>query len=129
MDKPNVCKGDDIIHKVQDNSGKWNGFKRWLNQKTGGVVGIDLELAQTDNSINQYIYSLARAMNKGKTTNQTIEDAKNLSALKLRSREENAARMAENQSVLLTFLEQQINQLRALGGSPCRCAPVLLKGR
>ncbi|WP_104751469.1 hypothetical protein [Helicobacter salomonis] len=108
--------GDNIITKAQDNSGKWNGFMRWLNQRSGGVIGISPELAATDNAINQYSYFLARAMNSGKTTNQTIEDAKNISAFKARSAQENTARMGENQSIALHYLAEQINELQALGG-------------
>ncbi len=108
--------GDNIITKAQDNSGPWDGFMRWLNQKSGGVIGISPELAATDNAISQYSYFLARAMNSGKTTNQTIEDAKNISAFKGRSAQENTARMGENQNIALNYLAEQINELQALGG-------------
>ncbi|WP_104757899.1 hypothetical protein [Helicobacter salomonis] len=108
--------GDNIITKAQDNSGPWNGFMRWLNQRSGGVIGISPELAATDNAVSQYSSFLARAMNSGKTTNQTIQDAKNISAFKGRSAQENTARMGENQNIALHYLAQQINELQALGG-------------
>ncbi|WP_121022862.1 hypothetical protein, partial [Helicobacter vulpis] len=108
--------GDNIIQKAQENAGRISGVKRWLNAKSGGVFGLSPELAQMDNAVNQYSYALARAMTSGKTTNQTIEDAKGLGDPKFRSVGEYTSRMGENQKILLNYLRQQMAELQALGG-------------
>ncbi|WP_163556347.1 hypothetical protein [Helicobacter suis] len=108
--------GDNIMHKVQDNSGFINGVKRILNHKTGGIVGINADLAQTDNAINRYIYSVADATTSGKITNQAVNDARASADIAFRSARENSARIAELQNIHLTRLFQQIDQVRALGG-------------
>ena len=108
--------GDNIMHKVQDNSGFINGVKRILNHKSGGIVGINANLAQTDNAINRYIYSVADATTSGKITNQAINDARASADIAFRSARENSARIAELQNIHLTRLLQQIDQVKALGG-------------
>ncbi|WP_163534197.1 N-succinylarginine dihydrolase, partial [Helicobacter suis] len=108
--------GDNIMHKVQDNSGFINGVKRILNHKSGGIVGINSDLAQTDNAINRYIYSVADATTSGKITNQAVNDARASADIAFRSARENSARIAELQNIHLTRLLQQIDQVKALGG-------------
>ncbi len=46
--------GDDLIKKAQDHSGIVNQVKLWVNHKTGGLKGVDFDLAKTDNAIISY---------------------------------------------------------------------------
>lgn len=108
--------GENIIHKVQDNSGKMNGLMRWANHKTGGVIGLDPELAQMDSAINRYIYSVADATTSGKITNQAVNDARAGADVAFRSAQENTNRINEMQNIHLTRLGQQIAEVQALGG-------------
>uniref|UniRef100_UPI0013D25E56 hypothetical protein n=1 Tax=Helicobacter suis TaxID=104628 RepID=UPI0013D25E56 len=108
--------GDNIMHKVQNNSGFINGVKRILNHKTGGLFGLSADNAQTQNAINRYVYSVARSATNGKITNQAVQDARESADMAFRSARENSARVAELQNIHLTRLLQQIDQVRALGG-------------
>ena len=108
--------GDSIINKAQDNSGVLNGMSRWLNEKSGGLWSLDHDLAQTDNLVTNYAYSVARSLGNGKTNLEQQKDAKNMTAFRAKSKEENTSRMAQNQDINLTFLRNQIAELEALGG-------------
>lgn len=109
--------GDEIIQKAQDNSGVWNGLKRKLNHLTGGFFSLDHELAQTDNLVTTYAYATARSLGNGKTNLEQQRDAKNITAFKAKSKEENTSRMGQNQDVNLTYLKNQIAEVESLGGS------------
>lgn len=112
-----IDMGNEIITKAQDNSGVFNGVSRFLNQKTGGIWGIRPELAQTDNLVKAYSFSLGKAMGQGKLTNEQLKKAEEASDFKLRSRQENTNRMAQNQQTQLIYLENQMNNLKALGAA------------
>ncbi|WP_104753035.1 hypothetical protein, partial [Helicobacter baculiformis] len=108
--------GKNIIQKAQNNSGFWNGLKRKLNQMSGGLFGIDPELAQTDNALHNYAYAVARALGYGRTNLEQQKDAKEMVQFKVRSAQENTSRMAQTQDINLNYLLHQMNELRALGG-------------
>ncbi|WQY20397.1 Coiled-coil domain-containing protein [Helicobacter pylori] len=107
--------GDRLIQKVQDNSGIFNAFKRLANEKTNGLIGLSSDEAETMNALKNYSYSTARQMG-GQLTNQKIKDAHEMTKFGFRSKEENTARLGENQGRLIQILEQDINNLESLGG-------------
>ncbi|GAA7306099.1 hypothetical protein HpBGD104_11880 [Helicobacter pylori] len=107
--------GDRIIQKAQDNSGIFSAFKRFANEKTNGLIGLNSDEAETMNALKNYSYSTARQMG-GQLTNQKIKDAQEMTKFGFRSKEENTARLGENQSRLIQILEQDINNLESLGG-------------
>ncbi len=107
--------GDRLIEKAQDNSGIFSAFKRFANEKTSGLYGLNSDEAETVNALKNYSYSTARQMG-GQLTNQKIKDAQEMTKFGFRSKEENTARLGENQSRLIQILEQDINNLESLGG-------------
>ncbi|GAA8810385.1 hypothetical protein DUHN30_05950 [Helicobacter pylori] len=107
--------GDRLIQKAQDNSGIFNAFKRLANEKTNGLIGLSSDEAETVNALKNYSYSTARQMG-GQLTNQKIKDAHEMTKFGFRSKEENTARLGENQERLIQILEQDINNLESLGG-------------
>ncbi len=107
--------GDRLIEKAQDNSGIFNALKRLANEKTNGLYGLNSDEAETVNALKNYSYSTARQMG-GQLTNQKIKDAQEMTKFDFRSKEENTARLGENQSRLIQILEQDINNLESLGG-------------
>ncbi len=107
--------GDRLIEKAQNNSGIFNALKRLANEKTGGLYGLSSDEAETVNALKNYSYSTARQMG-GQITNQKIKDAQEMTKFGFRSKEENTARLGENQSRLIQILEQDINNLESLGG-------------
>ncbi|MFA4743835.1 Coiled-coil domain-containing protein [Helicobacter pylori] len=107
--------GDRLIEKAQDNSGIFSAFKRFANEKTNGLIGLNSDEAETVNALKNYSYSTARQMG-GQLTNQKIKDAQEMTKFGFRSKEENTARLGENQSRLIQILEQDINNLESLGG-------------
>ncbi|GAA7619634.1 hypothetical protein JP0114_14890 [Helicobacter pylori] len=107
--------GDRLIEKAQDNSGIFSALKRFANEKTSGVYGLSSDEAETVNALKNYAYSTARQMG-GQLTNQKIKDAQEMTKFGFRSKEENTARLGENQSRLIQILEQDINNLESLGG-------------
>ncbi|GAA9671630.1 hypothetical protein HpVH12_14640 [Helicobacter pylori] len=107
--------GDRLIQKAQDNSGIFNAFKRLANEKTNGLIGLSSDEAETMNALKNYSYSTARQMG-GQLTNQKIKDAHEMTKFGFRSKEENTARLGENQGRLIQILEQDINNLESLGG-------------
>ncbi|WP_208373073.1 Coiled-coil domain-containing protein [Helicobacter pylori] len=107
--------GDRLIEKAQDNSGFFSALKRLANEKTNGLYGLSSDEAETMNALKNYSYSTARQMG-GQLTNQKIKDAQEITKFGFRSKEENTARLGENQGRLIQILEQDINNLESLGG-------------
>ncbi len=107
--------GDRLIQKAQDNSGIFSALKRFANEKTSGLIGLNSDEAETMNALKNYSYSTARQMG-GQLTNQKIKDAEEMTKFGFRSKEENTARLGENQGRLIQILEQDINNLESLGG-------------
>ncbi|MGN8368038.1 Coiled-coil domain-containing protein [Helicobacter pylori] len=107
--------GDRLIEKAQDNSGFFSALKRLVNEKTNGLYGLSSDEAETMNALKNYSYSTARQMG-GQLTNQKIKDAQEMTKFGFRSKEENTARLGENQGRLIQILEQDINNLESLGG-------------
>ncbi len=106
--------GDRLIQKAQDNSGIFSALKRFANEKTNGFYGLSSDEAETMNALKNYSYSTARQMG-GQLTNQKIKDAQEMTKFGFRSKEENTARLGENQGRLIQILEQDINNLESLG--------------
>ncbi|MGN8511604.1 Coiled-coil domain-containing protein [Helicobacter pylori] len=107
--------GDRLIEKAQDNSGIFSALKRFANEKTSGLYGLNSDEAETVNALKNYSYSTARQMG-GQLTNQKIKDAQEMTKFGFRSKEENTARLGENQGRLIQILEQDVNNLESLGG-------------
>ncbi|UNY42549.1 structural protein [Helicobacter phage HPy1R] len=107
--------GDRLIQKAQDNSGFFSALKRLANEKTNGFFSLNSDEAETMNALKNYSYSTARQMG-GQLTNQKIKDAQEITKFGFRSKEENTARLGENQGRLIQILEQDINNLESLGG-------------
>ncbi|WQR65288.1 Coiled-coil domain-containing protein [Helicobacter pylori] len=107
--------GDRLIEKAQDNSGIFKALKRLVNEKTSGLYGLNSDEAETMNALKNYSYSTARQMG-GQLTNQKIKDAQEMTKFGFRSKEENTARLGENQGRLIQILEQDMNNLESLGG-------------
>ncbi|WQW43216.1 Coiled-coil domain-containing protein [Helicobacter pylori] len=107
--------GDRLIEKAQNNSGIFSALKRFANEKTNGFYGLNSDEAETVNALKNYSYSTARQMG-GQLTNQKIKDAQEMTKFGFRSKEENTARLGENQGRLIQILEQDINNLESLGG-------------
>ncbi len=107
--------GDRLIQKAQDNSGIFSALKRLANEKTNGLYSLNSDEAETMNALKNYSYSTARQMG-GQLTNQKIKDAQEMTKFGFRSKEENTARLGENQGRLIQILEQDVNNLESLGG-------------
>ncbi|WQS37084.1 Coiled-coil domain-containing protein [Helicobacter pylori] len=107
--------GDRLIEKAQDNSGIFSALKRFANEKTNGFFGLSSDEAETVNALKNYAYSTARQMG-GQLTNQKIKDAQEMTKFGFRSKEENTARLGENQGRLIQILKQDVNNLESLGG-------------
>ncbi len=107
--------GDRLIEKAQNNSGIFSALRRFANEKTNGFYGLNSDEAETVNALKNYSYSTARQMG-GQLTNQKIKDAQEMTKFGFRSKEENTARLGENQGRLIQILEQDINNLESLGG-------------
>ncbi|UOR22289.1 Coiled-coil domain-containing protein [Helicobacter pylori] len=107
--------GDRLIQKAQDNSGIFSALKRFANEKTNGFYGLSSDEAETVNALKNYSYSTARQMG-GQLTNQKIKDAHEMTKFGFRSKEENTARLGENQGRIIQILEQDMNNLESLGG-------------
>ncbi|ANT42719.1 Coiled-coil domain-containing protein [Helicobacter pylori] len=107
--------GDRLIEKAQNNSGIFSALRRFANEKTNGFYGLNSDEAETVNALKNYSYSTARQMG-GQLTNQKIKDAQEMTKFGFRSKEENTARLGENQGRLIQILEQDVNNLESLGG-------------
>ncbi len=110
--------GDDLIKKAQDHSGIINQAKLWINHKTGGLKGVDFDLAKTDNAIISYANRVTRTMAQGGQVTQKLRDeAKAMIKWGFRSKEENTARITQTQEILLNSLRKNLQMLESLGGS------------
>ncbi|KAA6500313.1 Coiled-coil domain-containing protein [Helicobacter pylori] len=109
--------GNDLIQKAQEYSGLINQIKLWINHKTRGLKGVDYDLARTDNARISYANRVAKIYAQGgQITQKTRDQAQEMTAFGARSKEENTARLGENQGRLIQILEQDINNLESLGG-------------
>ncbi len=110
--------GDDLIKKAQDHSGIINQVKLWINHKTGGLKGVDYDLAKTDNARLSYANRVAKTMAQGGQVTQKLRDeAKAMTSWGFRSKEENTARATQTQEILLNSLRKNLQMLESLGGS------------
>ncbi|GAA9665719.1 hypothetical protein HpVH107_15500 [Helicobacter pylori] len=110
--------GDDLIKKAQDHSGIINQVKLWINHKTGGLKGVDFDLAKTDNARLSYANRVAKTMAQGGQVTQKLRDeAKAMTSWGFRSKEENTARATQTQEILLNSLRKNLQMLESLGGS------------
>lgn len=110
--------GDDLIKKAQEHSGLINQVKLWINHKTRGLKGVDYDLAKTDNARISYANRVAKTMAQGGQVTQKLRDeAKAMTEWGARSKEENTARSAQTQEMLLNSLKKNMQMLESLGGS------------
>ncbi len=110
--------GDDLIKKAQEHSGLINQVKLWINHKTRGLKGVDYDLAKTDNARISYANRVAKTMAQGGQVTQKLRDeAKSMTMWGARSKEENTARIAQTQEVLLNSLRKNLQMLESLGGN------------
>ncbi|MCQ2955538.1 Coiled-coil domain-containing protein [Helicobacter pylori] len=110
--------GDDLIKKAQEHSGLINQVKLWINHKTRGLKGVDYDLAKTDNARISYANRVAKTMAQGGQVTQKLRDeAKAMTMWGARSKEENTARIAQTQEMLLNSLKKNMQMLESLGGS------------
>lgn len=110
--------GDDLIQKAQEHSGLINQVKLWINHKTRGLKGVDYDLAKTDNARISYANRVAKTMAQGGQVTQKLRDeAKEMTAWGARGKEENTARSAQTQEMLLNSLKKNMQMLESLGGS------------
>ncbi len=116
--------GDDLIKKMQDHSGIINQVKLWINHKTGGLKGVDFDLAKTDNARISYANRVAKTMAQGGQVTQKLRDeAKAMTSWGFRSKEENTARATQTQEILLNSLRKNLQMLGSLGG---QVSPLIL---
>ncbi|QEE97087.1 Coiled-coil domain-containing protein [Helicobacter pylori] len=110
--------GNDLIQKAQEHSGLINQVKLWINHKTRGLKGVDYDLAKTDNARISYANRVAKTMAQGGQVTQKLRDeAKEMTAWGARSKEENTARIAQTQEILLNSLKKNMQMLESLGGN------------
>ncbi len=110
--------GDRLIQKAQDNSGLINQVKLLINHKTRGLKGVDYDLAKTDNARISYSNRVAKTMAQGGQVTQKLRDeAKSMTMWGARSKEENTARSAQTQEMLLNSLRKNVQMLESLGGN------------
>ncbi len=110
--------GDDLIQKAQAHSGLINQVKLWINHKTKGLKGVDYDLAKTDNARISYANRVAKTMAQGGQVTQKLRDeAKAMTMWGARSKEENTARSAQTQEMLLNSLKKNMQMLESLGGN------------
>ncbi|WP_187899729.1 Coiled-coil domain-containing protein [Helicobacter pylori] len=110
--------GNDLIQKAQEHSGLINQIKLWVNHKTRGLKGVDYDLAKTDNAMISYANRVAKTMAQGGQVTQKLRDeSKSMIMWGARSKEENTARIAQTQEVLLNSLRKNLQMLESLGGN------------
>ncbi len=110
--------GNDLIQKAQEHSGLINQVKLWINHKTRGLKGVDYDLAKTDNAMISYANRISKAMAQGGQVTQKLRDeAKAMTMWGARSKEENTARIAQTQEMLLNSLRKNMQMLESLGGN------------
>lgn len=110
-------KAGGIVFK-HDNAGFFGGLNRKLNEATGGIWGLGDDASAFHAKSNSLVYSIARAQGKGKTTNEQINDAKNIYAPSFRSPAEYRSKIAQAQEIQLAYLQEQIQDLIARGYEP-----------
>ncbi|WRB06331.1 Coiled-coil domain-containing protein [Helicobacter pylori] len=109
--------GNDLIQKAQEHSGLINQVKLWINHKTRGIKGVDYDLAKTDNARISYANRVAKTMAQGGQVTQKLRDeAKMMTEWGARNKEENTARSAQTQEMLLNSLKKNVQMLESLGG-------------
>ncbi len=119
--------GDDLIKKAQEHSGLINQVKLWINHKTKGLKGVDYDLAKMDVAKNSYSNRVAKINAQGGQVTQKMRDeARDMVNFGARSKEENTARSAQTQEMLLNSLIKNMQMLESLGGnvSPLMLAKV-----
>ncbi|MUU45999.1 Coiled-coil domain-containing protein [Helicobacter pylori] len=110
--------GNDLIQKAQEHSGLINQVKLWINHKTRGLKGVTYDLAKTDNARISYANRVAKTMAQGGQVTQKLRDeAKKMTEWYARSKEENTARIAQTQEMLLNSLKKNMQMLESLGGN------------
>ncbi len=110
--------GDDLIKKAQEHSGIIDQVKLWINHKTGGLKGVDYDLAKTDNARLSYANRVAKTMAQGGQVTQKLRDeAKAMTSWGFRSKEENTARATQTQEMLLNSLRKNMQMLESLGAN------------
>ncbi|WQV45334.1 Coiled-coil domain-containing protein [Helicobacter pylori] len=110
--------GNDLIEKAQEHSGLINQVKLWINHKTRGLKGVDYDLAKTDNASISYANRVAKTQAQGgQVTQKTRDEAKAMTIWGARSKEENTARIAQTQEILLNSLNKNAQMLESLGGN------------
>ncbi|AET85180.1 hypothetical protein [Helicobacter phage phiHP33] len=110
--------GDDLIQKAQKHSGLINQVKLLINHKTRGLKGVDYDLAKTDNARISYANRVAKTMaQSGQVTQKLRDQAQEMIAWGARSKEENTARIAQTQEILLNSLKKNMQMLESLGGN------------
>ncbi|WP_001848855.1 hypothetical protein [Helicobacter pylori] len=82
------------------------------------MKGVDYDLAKTDNARISYANRVAKTMAQGGQVTQKLRDeAKDMTMWGARSKEENTARSAQTQEMLLNSLRKNIQMLESLGGN------------
>ncbi|WP_033767303.1 hypothetical protein [Helicobacter pylori] len=110
--------GNDLIQKAQEHSGLINQIKLWINHKTRGLKGVDYDLAKTDNARISYANRVSKTQAQGgQVTQKTRDEAKAMTEWGARSKEENTARIAQTQEMLLNSLKKNMQMLESLGGN------------
>ncbi len=106
------------LKKRKDHSGIINQVKLWINHKTGGLKGVDDNLAKTDNARLSDANRVAKTMAQGGQVTQKLRDeAKEMTSWGFRSKEENTARATQTQEILLNSLRKNLQMLESLGGN------------
>ncbi|MGL2497306.1 Coiled-coil domain-containing protein [Helicobacter pylori] len=110
--------GDDLIKKAQEHSGLINQVKLWINHKTRGLKGVDYDLAKIDNAIISYSNRVAKTHAQGGQITQKLRDeTRMMTEWGARSKEENTARIAQTQEILMNSLKKNMQMLESLGGN------------
>ncbi|WRG38576.1 Coiled-coil domain-containing protein [Helicobacter pylori] len=110
--------GDDLIKKAQEHSGPINQAKLWINRMTRGLIGVNYDLAKTDNAKISYANRVAKTMAQGGSVTQKLRDGANAMTMwGARSKEENTARILQMQEMLVNSLGKNLRMLESLGGN------------
>ncbi|WP_187932399.1 Coiled-coil domain-containing protein [Helicobacter pylori] len=110
--------GNDLIQKAQEHSGLLNQVRLWINKKTRGLIGVDYDLAKTDNARISYANRVAKIHAQGGQLTQKLRDqVQAMTAWGARSKEENTARISQTQETILNSLKKNMQMLESLGGS------------
>ncbi|AFI03860.1 hypothetical protein [Helicobacter cetorum] len=123
----NLDLANQMVNRVQEGSGLYQGLRRFLDDKTNGFVGLNHEQTQTKNLATDYIYSFARAMNGGRATNANVEDAKKALGLGARSKEQNTSNISQSMRTAIDLLDNKIENLRSAGANNNALMYLLMK--